>query len=493
MPAVQGNVSSDKRLDRAVNHVSTLWFPINPSVLKTIREGLDEGRYTEDITPLIDELKKDFALFTYVVKELVSQASKESVPTSVSSNPMQLIRWAGLPRLSGILGAQNEPPSTHQLELSESFQSNRLRETAIIASTAEVLSRNQNLDPDVGFSQGVIREIGLNLIAWNYPSLYARVIKSLSQRTTIDEELTKELGFSPAMLAMRILRPHDDGKARRTLEQEDDESWQTYQSLCEVGEALARAGSPETYPSAENDWRKAHDYITKFLGDEGIQLIRSRATEHSARYRTALPTTFAALSSFDPSQAIKRHKLGSRAADNQYIRHCPPSVQTALRSLYSEMPSSEVSKDVIEQLVKRIIPEAGFTGGCVFVIDPSQMSLLPLSVIGNVKLRRLGRINLKTSPGNAMAGLIADNITTAQHTQGDPALVAFNCSQPLIEREGTEVIESTAGIYSSLGTKRRIGVLYLEAPEDQVGISDSLTVKTFKALRQALCDALMVD
>jgi hypothetical protein len=367
-----------------------------------------------------------------------------------------------------------------------------LKETAIIASTAEILSKNQNLDPEVGFSHGVIREIGLNLIAWNYPSLYARVIKSLTPRATVDEELTKELGFSPTVLAMRILRPNAEAQPQKTPQQDQD-PWQTYQSLCEIGEALARAGSPETYPSAENDWRRANDYITKFLGDDGVHLIRARAVEHTEHYKSALPATFATLASFDPPSAINRHKLGSRASDNQHIRHCPPAVQAALRSLYSEMPSSGVSKEVIEQLVKKIIPDAGFTGGCVFLIDPSQMSLLPLSVIGNVRLRRLGRINLKTAPGSAMAGLVADNITTSIHTQGDPALVAFNCSQPLIEREGDDAIESTAGIYSSLGTKRRIGVLYLEAPEHAVGRSDSSAVKTFKALRQALCDALMVD
>jgi hypothetical protein len=460
--------------------------------LKTIREGLENGSYSADLSPLIDELKKDFALFTYVVKELIPVAAKENVPASTCSNPIQLMRWAGLAKLTTILGTQNEPPSTHQLEFSESFQSNRLKETAIIASTAEVLSKNQNLDPDMAFSHGVIREIGLNLIAWNYPSLYARVIKSLTSRTTVDEELAKELGFSPTVLAMRILRPRTEEPSKKSPRQEED-AWETYDSLCEIGEALARAGSPETYPSAENDWRRANDYITKFLGEDGVHLIRTRAVEHSEHYRSTLPGTFATLSSFDPPKAIERHKLGSRALDNQYIRHCPPAVQAALRSLYTEMPSSGVSKEVIEQLVKKIIPDAGFTGGCVFLVDPSQMSLLPLSVIGHVRLRRLGKINLKTSPGSAMAGLVADNITTAQHTQGDPALVAFNCAQPLIEREGTEVVESTAGIYSSLGTKRRIGVLYLEAPEDQVGMSDSSTVKTFKALRQALCDALMVD
>ncbi len=492
MSVYQGPVPSDKRLDRAVHHVSALWFPINPGVLKAIREGLEDGRYSSDLSPLIDELKKDFALFTYVVKELIPAAIKENVPAPTSSNPIQLMRWAGLTRLTAILGTHNEPPSTHQLESSDAFQSNRLKETAIIASTAEVLSKNQNLDPDMAFSQGVIREIGLNLIAWNYPSLYARVIKALTPRASVDEELTKELGFSPAVLAMRILRPFAEapsGKNPRAAEN----PWETYESLCQIGEALARAGSPETYPSAENDWRRANDYITKFLGEDGVQLIRTRAVEHAEHYKSTLPGTFATLSSFDPAKAIERHRLGSRASDNQYLRHCPPAVQAALRSLYTEMPSSGVSKEVIEQLVKKIIPDAGFTGGCVFLVDPSQMSLLPLSVIGNVRLRRLGKINLKTSPGSAMAGLVADNITTSQHTQGDPALVAFNCAQPLIEREGTEVIESTAGIYSSLGTKRRIGVLYLEAPENKVGVSDSSTVKTFKALRQALCDALMVD
>lgn len=496
MPSTSPPPPSERRLDRAMSHVSNLWFPINSEILLKIRKGLEEGRFANDMTPLIEELKQDFGLFSYVVKELLPIAAKERVADTVRANPIQLIRWAGDARIQGVIGAGHEPPSTHQLDASEEFQSTRLCETAIVASTAELLSQSQNLDPDVAFSQGVIREIGLNLIAWNYPSLYARVIKSLTPRTSIDEELAKELGFSPSLLAMRLLRPHSTtSAAARPALAEPTENWEAYDTLCDIGEALARAGNPQLYPSAESDWKRANEFIKRSLGDNGVELIRARATEHTEHYRTILPASFATLKIFDPHISIERFKLGSRATQNQYLRHCPAELQTRLQRWYAEMPVQGVSREILQQLIKTIIPQAGFTGGCVFVVDAEAMSLLPRTVIGDVRLRPLDKIPLRNPPARVLTNnaLPAESLPSTSPSSADPALAALNCAQPLIEREELDPNNATAGIYSSLGTKRRVGVLYLEIPDEQLETLGQSAVKVYKALKQALCDALCLE
>jgi len=482
---------SERRLERAVQHVSAHWFPTNPVILANIRKGLEEGAYDLDTTFLITELKSDFALFTFCVKELLVQAAAEKVPVSISSDPMKLLRWAGLQRLRAVLNSDNPPPSSHSLRGLTPELEDRLRETAVAASAAEVLGENEKLDPEAAFCHAVVRQIGLNLISWNYPTLYSRVLKALNPRTTLEEELSKELGFSPAVLAFRLLRPEID--ERNPQINAVKRSWQVYDSLCEIGEALARASNPEVYPSAEHDWEHAQTYIQRAIGPHGLDLIKRRAIENTEQYSKVIPQVFSPLVHLNPEEEIRGYRRSLRAQQNPYLKQCPPAIQAALKALYAEMPTGEVNKSVLERLIKQVIPMAGFTGGCVFVVDPSAMSLVPRTAIGRIKLRNLTNIALKSAPGAAMAALIVENLSTGSRPTTDPAVTAFACDQPLIERSEVDQPEVPAGIYCSLGKKRKIGVLYLEVPERELSTTDPPALKTYKALRHALCDALLVE
>jgi hypothetical protein len=100
---------------------------------------------------------------------------------------------------------------------------------------------------------------------------------------------------------------------------------------------------------------------------------------------------------------------------------------------------------------------------------------------------------MKSAPGAALAPLITENISTGARPQTDLAAAAFSCEQPLVERSDSDTAGAVAGIYSSLGKKRKIGVLYVEIPESELDTADPVALRSFKALRQALCDALLVD
>ena len=483
--------TSERRLDKATKHVTSLWFPINPATLDDIRQRFEAQDFKDNPEKLLDALKKDFALFTFVVKELVPLATAERVPADISSNPAELIRWAGLARIRAIIFDDQLLPSNHLFQSIEPFQADRLRETAIIASTAEVLSEQHNLDPETGFCRGVVREIGLNLIAWNYPSLYSRVVKNLTPSKTLDEELTLELGFSPSLLAMRVLRPNAENEPEsNTFEQ----TWATYDRLCEVGEALARAENPGTYPSAENDWKLASAYLQKTVGSQAIDLIKNRAIEHSKEYQNALATSFQTLAEFNPERKVQHYKKAQSALKNRYLQYCSPQVQRALRNLYAEMSGNNPLGQVLEHLFRGVIPEAGFTGGCVFVVDPASFALMPRTVFGTVKLRAVEQVALRRN--RAAEGDDDPSLGVLGGKSGfeaDYAATALACSHPVIERQGDSAEHPLTGMYGSLGEMRKIGVLYLEAPEGSTLQGDAESMGAFKAMRQALSDALRLD
>jgi hypothetical protein len=481
---------SERRLEKAYKHVSSLWFPINPNHLAMIRDNFNKGSYDNDPDRLFHDLKHDFALFTYIVKELMPLAAQERIEPRIIHNPAALIKWAGPNKIAQFVVGESRLPLSHLFHALTPFQAERLRETAIIASTAELLSEQSNLDPDTGFSRGLIREIGLNLIAWNYPTVFSRVIKSLTSAKTLDEELSQELGFSPFTLAMRVLRP--DQLPSTPLQDDFNAEWASYDQLCEIGEALARAENPDTYPSAENDWKTANAYLQKTVGSSGVELIKSKAIECSREYKRSLNTLFKSLKEFNPDLNVQRYQKRATARRNRYISQCPPEVQVALQELYSRIAEAASRRDILEALLRKIIPEAGFTGGCVFVVDPTEFALLPRTVFGNVKLRSVERVALKSRYADSMAGVFPGSMSITG-SEPDLAASALSCAQPVIERHDEDDCSGLTGMYGSLGDTKKMGVLYLEAPEAIDSAQDQQAIITFKAMRQALSDALHLD
>jgi len=468
MSGFKNDGSDNRRIERALQHVVRPWFPINQDVLTSIRKNLEDGAYATAPHHLLNDLKGDFALFTFVVKELGILGMQEKIEKKVLNNPVELIRWGGPARIKEILAADKKLPATHSLHWSEPFQVARLRETAVIASTAAVLSEKKDLDPEIGFSRGVIREIGLNLIAWNYPTLYSKVLNNLKPDTSLDEELSRELGFTPSLLAMRVLRPENPEDVEEASPIEET-TWATYDELCEVGEALARAENPETYPSAQNDWQKANQYLTENAGTGALELIKERAVEQSKKYQEALPEVFNSLENFNPARNIDVHQRMKAVIADRDFRVCPPHVQEALRSLYNEIDGYAVNKNAIQILLKSIIPQAGFTGGCVFVIDPSTASLRPRTVIGQVNLRAISNVTLDP---------------------GDLAVAALGTHETLFDVKEDAQPLPLEGIYSALGEQRKVGVLYLESPKQLNEEPEGRTLGTYNILKRALCDVL---
>ena len=482
----------NRRLDKATEHVSSMWFPFNMEIVRSVRAKHEKGAYDNNITPLIEDLRKDFALFSFVVKHLIPAGKEAGLSDESLQNPIILLSWAGSERICSIFQNDSDLPNNHLLESLESFQADRLRETTIIASTAEVLGEKKNLDSSEGFCAGIIREIGLNLIAWNYPTMYGRIIKSLPEGVSLEKRLAEELGFSPALLAIRVLHSSDGSDAQRV---DGDISLisKTYDQLCEIGAALARAEHPERYPSAEHDWEHAQSYLKETIGQGAIDLIRERAMERSQEYESSLSTLFTSLQEFNPELQIKDHRKKRASKRNKYLPQCPKEVQAALKSLYALMGSVDTTRDVLESLVREVFPDAGFTGGCVFVIDPASISLSPRTVFGTVKLRDIRPVALNVAATDAETNLLYTENIISQHYSSDLAATALACTQPVIARGAEQEDSGVTGMYGSLGENRKVGVLYLESNEKAQFDEEQQDIITFKAVRQALADALYLD
>jgi hypothetical protein len=271
------------------------------------------------------------------------------------------------------------------------------------------------------------------------------------------------------------------------------QTWATYDRLCEVGEALARAENPNTYPSAENDWKLANEYLEKTVGSQAIDLIKSRAVEHTREYEKTLGNSFQSLAEFSPETKVKHFKRQENARNNRYLSQCPPEIQTALRNLYAEISGPDSPRSALEMLFQTIIPQAGFTGGCVFVVDPSSFALTPRTKFGKIRLRSIEQVALRHSLSSEGEAERLGVLVSKPSVESDSAATALSCAHPVIERHEELEESSFTGMYGSLGESRKIGVLYLEVPAGADLEADTQSVGTFKAVRQALSDALRLD
>jgi hypothetical protein len=84
-------------------------------------------------------------------------------------------------------------------------------------------------------------------------------------------------------------------------------------------------------------------------------------------------------------------------------------------------------------------------------------------------------------------------ITNVALEPGDAAVSALSSPQPIVKND-QESAATLTGIYSALGGRKKIGVLYLETPQGKPSEPPSEdTLGIFQVIQKALSDVLLLD
>ena len=478
---------TNRKLLNACEKVSQNWFPVNKSQLNKICEGLKQGVYDLDLEFLISEIKTDFALYSLCLKEIKGQSLQKGGEVLTHSD--DLFKLAGQKRIAEIVVQIATQESAFPLEEATAEQLHRFRETLICTSSAEVLADHRNIPREDGYASAFLRQLGLNLVAWNYPEQYRKALTSRKAEERLEDELTKLLGFSPNLLALSVTK--DWGLPKQVLaaagkEQDLDNlsepdkkafksAAENLTKLCEISEAFARSNHPEYYPSAMNDWGYANTELHEILGDNAFSLIQEQIKQNSLGYLKVSPQHFRILLKKNPEKSIQDAASPKLFRQNKYIKHCAPSTQTALFELYQQLEQSYgISREAITNLTRKIIPDAGFGNGCVFLLELSEMHLVPSLKIGKFPMDRAKKYHA----------------LSMQTRSTNPVTSAYHCNTPIIESNFTLSDQGSSCIAVVLGIKQRVGVLYLEPDSSLLEAKDSTPLLRFKAMSQALHDCL---
>lgn len=479
---------SKRRLEKACNYVSDLWFPVNSELLAKIKLGIKGGVYDLEPEALVSSITSDFSLFMYCLRELLSTLKSEGADIPPLANPVEALRLAGLDRLKQILRVDENKISRHSYATIDDFQQMRLEESLISASAAQTLAHTYKIDPDLGYSAALIRQLGHTLIAWNYPSIYRDAASAITKDNNLDVLLAERLGFSPALLAIRILVSwgipiqlceavflSDEDSTPEENEEATIQSilGSSLAKLCIIGETLARANNPKLYPTAKNDWELARDQIQSRLGKEGLRLIQETFNENLEDYITYMPEIFHGGLLLEPELHLAEFERDEITSRNPYLALCPPPLKTKLSAVYLEISPGLISEHGIRNIINTIIPMVGFTGGLIYSIDPGISMLVPQTQIGNVLFKDGQAIDYSIVLSNS-----------------DSIPVAFRSHEPVIEFHTNKDKELFAAISGVIGHSNRVGVLYLEVPHTLFNEKERDLIVAFKSFARAITDCL---
>lgn len=472
---------SSEELNRAYQHVSQNWLPIDDSVLKLVVERLEAGDYehNEDCC-LLSDLKQDFPLYLYVLKQI---SELPFSPIAVGQHPGEMLSSCSFEQLLAIVrGVHPSRPDSGFSWAADALGERRERvKTGAIC--AEIVAEKWNLDSEVAFLSAILRQLGIMLIRWNYPHISRNAAKKVSDNWDLDKCLEQLLGFSPVMLGIKFAL--ECGFSRTVFysfygtdlpseievivpeDSVNDERAEAYLTVCEISDALVRAGEPESYPVVQMYWEELQKTLVDELGPGLFDELRQRA-----RTETALELHAKHLP-LDEQTEEDSDRIGQYVRLNRHLKSCPLELRDKLLEVYAYMRPGSVSNRCLSTLVRKVIPNSGFDFGCIFTLNPETRVLHPMVVIGNPPAELLKAVPI--APGAALTDSVA---------------AAFSCNLPYRDVLNSTEETSTTLFTAAVGTTRKVGVIALQGATTEE--DEELVFASFKALRHALNDFLNV-
>lgn len=470
-----------KETEEAVQHVLRGWFPVSRQVLDRIKLRAAEGDYSKHPRALFEDLKQDQALFTLCLRQL-----EILVPEDLrGESPAQILSSLEQEKLTRLLAIPDSALSTHSIDPNSKPHSMRIRHSVISASTVEALAEGAHIDTGKAFLCASVRQLGLNLVAWNYPRIFAKALATVSKGTdTLEEALFKVLGYSPLQLGIRAAVGWSEApEIALALGAETEADASTVGSspsavvikrFCEVGELVAQANDPEHFPSAAARWSSVVRELTDQLGPNALELVQAKIEANGEAYFAASNGAFKADLTGERNVKVALTQLGTRLLEqNTYATKCPATLQEKFRSVYQAVIPGQASPTAVKFLVDEVIPALGFMRGCVYLVDHRKAQAVPMLRIGDVALDRFKALNCSQSGA-----------------QAHPVIEALSYSAPIVQENAFVHGDRVSHVTGTFGGREKTGVLYLEMTRELSGMDRQLALTYFKAVKQALNDCL---
>lgn len=482
--------SSDrKNLDDAIDYVAKGWMPISTQVIKIVREKLQSGQYESQREELIVDLKRDFSLFTWFLSKL--EKLHDFKKSDKARNLDDYVNKIEIDKLIEVFNETDEQKSRQKRDTALKPQTLALKQAIAAVTTAESAADIKNLDPTIANMCAGIRQLGVNLVAWNYPRIYARALESsLKGKDSLDKSLTKILGYSPMELGTELALKWDRTGGLAALVTNDSEKLGNLSiearaqlgenpeeliKCIELGETVSKLVAPEIHPEAAAAMPAIISEVEAVFGKGGMDILKQALQAATTSYSGEDEVVFSI--DIDPKKVteVARNQLAAKFLDkNTWVSKCSKPLQDKFLNLYGYVDPKTISPVAINILIGDVVPALGFTRGCVYLVDNNKSKLNPIMRIGDSPITRYRALDCSSSDRSA-----------------HPVILALGYSTPLIQENvpvNGEFVSHVTGVF---GSSEKTGVLYLEMSEKLARSADrGEALLFFKAVRQALLDCL---
>jgi hypothetical protein len=459
---------------RTLKYVGEGWFPANPKVLRDMWQGVKEKRFKTN-EEFIEAIRQDFSLFGYCLRQIARNTRRDNLKWELVE-ALDKIPTAELLR---ILPTNEKQISSHEMHESSPEQRESIQHFFISASTVALLAKSANVDGLTAVCAEFFRQVGYALISWNYPRIYAKaVLNQPNDWEALDKTLQKIVGASPRDIGLELARSWHAGPVLldiigstaaaggpkeindRTPEEE------IIKQFCLIGETLAKTANPEHDDMFQGASEWAVAAVKEIAGEKGLAELSETIDEQWNGYIQALS---------EPASDSTENPQTTHIFTNEFMEECPTSVRNALGNCYELMSPGKASAQALRQLVEFTIIECGFTKGCIYLVDPKELRMLPHIVIGNAS-----KDNFR--PGYLQSiGTRNDPLTTAYITLNSVRGFSYFASA-----------KTLAYIAAPLGISEKRGVFYLETASEELLNDEQKLGVTYHAVLQAIGHALNI-
>jgi hypothetical protein len=464
-------------------YLSSSWIPFSTQILSDFEMALNQS--PEQARHII---KQDYAAYANLLKY-------SGDITDESSTSFDIYDHSHL--VSFLENLKTKEP-VHKLEKSSNLALSTLKYSVISATTAEMVASAVDLDQDYAFICSMTRQVGLLLVAWNYPRIFAKAQMNVSELGgNLSQEIEKILGLSPSKLAADIClqwpgaeeakasvtsadsqKIKNSGFALKLSEVEDNSKASRLNYCLDLGDAMARLSNPDSYPQHSKQWQSATEELKTCIGPDALSMIQNKLSDLSGSYSSP---EFTFPISLEPRKNLS-HTAVFRVVDrliagNEWITKCHKLHQERFKNIYSLVDKRGISTDALNELILNLMPDLGFNKGCVYRFEENRMVLIPLL--------RLGSSDLKD-----FKVLSCSDAKVLKH----PAIMATAYTTPVIQDNVLVNNEWVSAIAAVFGKSTRKAVLYVELSEEMAASIDRReAVVHFKAIQKTLADCFNLD
>ncbi len=463
---------------------------MNTEILRSMLGKFKSGAYEKNRDEFTKDIKSDFSLFAHFLRSLgkLTQHSMRDTP------PLELVDKLELENLRKVLEEADEHLSYHTFDPRMKPQMARVKQMLVAGSVAEALGEKEGFESDTVLSCSIARQLGMMLVAFNYPRIYTQALQSLKPGSDdLEKNLKRTLGFSPTQLGVKLaLGWSTNPEVKISTGQEElvdadtdplmvyrnsDEAHQRGEQLrkiCEISDTVAQLTDTDHFPASAGRWNTVLIDLKRRLGTDALQIVEQRLNALSGSYAKLNTDIFDfSISPEESVRATNSQYSQKLFEENSFLKKVESEVRDRFKQVYDRIVMGQVSTDGLTVLVGEVIPSAGFVKGCVFLADANHRHLVPMLRIGRAQLSEFKALNIEDS------GKVSH-----------PAVDALHVSTP-IRQEGVVVSgEVVSHITGSFGNSSKTGVLYLQMSKALAESDRELSLTFFKAVRQCLSDCL---